>query len=424
MRIACLLSEFPLPSETFILTQITGLIDRGCEVDIYADRPAEPLMVQPDVDAYGLWARVIYRPGVPESYVVRLFKALVLLAANLRRGPRPLLRSFNVFRYGREAATLRLFYASVACLGCRPYDVIHGHFGPNGLLGAMLRETGALAGGLITTFYGYDLAFYLRQARGRSYRFLFQSGDLFIAISETMRHQLIELGCPEERIIVHRLGVDLTRFHHDRLPDAPGGRVRIATVGRLVPKKGIDYALRAVARLMQAGYPIAYTIVGGGPLRPWIEARAGALGVDGAVELLGWRTQDDVTGILGRSDILLAPSITSDDGDQEGTPVAVMEAMAAGIPVVATCHSAIPEMVANGVSGLLVPERDPGALADALADLIRHPEARARMGESGRATVVSRHNLDVQNDGLVAIYRRLAAARVPGVRGMSEAASG
>lgn len=424
MRVACLLSEFPQPSETFILNQIAGLTDRGCKVDIYADRPAGPPLMRTGALAHELQARTIYRPRVPKNYLARLLKATALLIANLKQGPRTLLSSFNAIRYGREAAALRLFYASLAGLGSRPYDIVHAHFGPNGLVGAMLRDTGALCGKLVTTFYGYDLTLYLRQARGRSYRFLFRTGDLFIALSETMRRQLIELGCPDERIVVHRLGVDRAKFHRSGLHDATGERIHIVTVARLVAKKGIAYALDAVARLAQAGNAVRYTIVGDGPLRSWIAARVEQLGLGEAVSLLGWRTQDDVVDLLSRADILLAPSITDDEGDQEGTPVAVLEAMAAGLPVVATCHAAIPEMITDSVSGLLVPERDVEALAAALVTLIQQPETRARMGLAGRSEAARRHDLATQNDGLVSIYRGLLEGRLPRTADPAEAVHG
>src|SRR5262249_29981855 len=134
MRVAFLVSYFPNLSETFILDQITGLIDRGCDVDIYADLPVNDIQAHPEVDTYGLRERTHELP-IPAGCFRRVFKASALIAANLAKSPRVKLRSLNVFNYGQRAMSLRLFYETVACMNREPYDVIHCHFGPNGLRG-------------------------------------------------------------------------------------------------------------------------------------------------------------------------------------------------------------------------------------------------------------------------------------------------
>jgi colanic acid/amylovoran biosynthesis glycosyltransferase len=126
--------------------------------------------------------------------------------------------------------------------------------------------------------------------------------------------------------------------------------------------------------------------------------------------LLGWKTQQEVAEILGQAHVLLAPSVTAPSGDQEGTPVALMEAMAMGMPVIATRHSGIPEMVRDGENGFLVPERDPEALAERIAHLARHPEQWEALGRAGRAVVEREFDVNPLNDRLVEIYQRVALA--------------
>lgn len=406
MRIAFLVTSFPNLSQTFISNQITGLIDRGYEIDVYARWLGEMSKVHPDVRTYRLCERThFYR--VPDNYLFRLFKGLKLIGANLWRAPGILLRSLNFYKYGLHAASLQLLYGAIACLNQEPYDVIHCHFGPNGLMGAKLRDIGALDGKLVTTFYGYDLSRYQYRSKRHYYRFLFREGDLFLAISETMRHRLVELDCDEKKILEHQLGVDLDRFSPSSQQWSNNGPVRIATIARLVPKKGIEYGIRAIAQLLTDGYNVTYTIVGDGPLRYGMQQLIQELEVSNAVKLIGWQEQQAIIGILNSSDILLAPSVTGADGDEEGTPVVLMEALALELPVVSTRHSGIPEVVADSISGCLVPERDVEAMAKALAYLIEHPEVRSKMGRAGRATIEATYSVDRLNGRLVEIYRRL-----------------
>ena len=128
------------------------------------------------------------------------------------------------------------------------------------------------------------------------------------------------------------------------------------------------------------------------------------MGVERQIKLLGWKTHEDVKQLLEESHVMVAPSLTSDGGDQEGIPNAIKEAMATGLPVISTFHSGIPELVADGVSGLLVPERDAASLADALAYLMSHPEVCKRMGKAGRMQVEQEFDTNSLNKKLEELY--------------------
>jgi colanic acid/amylovoran biosynthesis glycosyltransferase len=409
LRVAFLVTDFPAASETFILDQITGLIDCGCEVEIFPSQRGKPTAVHPEVVSYGL-SNLCHVPKMPDSFIARPLHAIRAAVSDARHLGWPHLRSLNCLRYGRRAGSLRLFFDTAACSASRPFDVIHCHFGPNGLRGLALREIGALRGKLVTSFYGYDVSEFPRQ-RGRDvYAQLFAKGERFLAISQVMRQKLIELGCPPEKILVHRLGVNLemlTLFP----PTAPLSPVRILTISRLTPKKGLEYGLRAVAALVQEGVSVEYTVIGDGPLRPKIERLAHDLGLANVVRLTGWKSRPEIVTALSQSDILLAPSVTAESGDQEGTPVAIMEALACGVPVVSTLHAGIPEVVQDGVSGYLVPERDVGGLANVIRRLARDPALRASMGQQGRAHIQERHNIGKLSSRLIEIYSEFEGER-------------
>jgi colanic acid/amylovoran biosynthesis glycosyltransferase len=122
--------------------------------------------------------------------------------------------------------------------------------------------------------------------------------------------------------------------------------------------------------------------------------------------------QEEVSDILHRAHLLIAPSVTAADGDQEGTPVAILEALASGLCVISTWHSGIPELVEDGISGRLVPERNVFALSSAIDELVQSPEAWVKMGLAGRRRVEERHDINELNDQLVQLYERLLAEPV------------
>jgi colanic acid/amylovoran/stewartan biosynthesis glycosyltransferase WcaL/AmsK/CpsK len=407
MNIAFFLTDhFPALSETFVLNQITGLLDRGHDVRIYARRPDAPSPVHPVVERHRLLERTTYWPAQPRPPLLRILKGLWLIVRDPAALP-ALLRSLDWRRYGRSASSLNLLFWASGFASRRSFDIIYCHFGWNGLHASMLREIGAIRGKLVTVFHGADVSWQLEAFGADVYRPLFEKGDLFLPISEHWKSKLIALGCPEQRVVVHRMGIDCERFAFFERELKPGQAAQLITVGRLVEKKGVEYGIRAVAQLVARRRDVHYTIIGDGPLRASLEELIRHLGLTERVTLMGSRDHDVVRAALNRSHIALAPSVTSQDGDQEGIPVSLMEAMATGMPVVSTTHTGIPELVRDGVSGRLVPERDADALAWALGDLIDHPENWPAMGRAARRQVVEHFDIAALNDRLVALFQGL-----------------
>ncbi|MCG8365967.1 MAG: glycosyltransferase [Pseudanabaenales cyanobacterium] len=408
MRIAFFVEKFPALSETFILNQITGLIDHGHTVDIYADIPVSESKSHLDIEKYDLLSHTYYSPQMPSHLFWRILKGFGLLLANFFKDPVLLLRSLNFFKYGVKAASLRILYATIPFLGRRPqYDIIQCHFGKNGLKGVFLRDVGALKGKVITTFHGLDLSGFIHDVGDRIYDPLFKKGDLFLSISHYWKHRLVQLGCNPAEIIVHRMGIDCRRFTFTPRRLNADGRIQLITIARLVEKKGVEYGIRAVAKLAKDHRNLEYMIVGDGYLREPLEQLIQELEVADIVKLVGWKQQAEIIQLLSHADILLAPSVTSrKNGDQEGIPVVLMEAMAMGLPVLSTQHSGIPELVEDGVSGFLVPEQDVTALAEKLALLIKYPERWPEMGKAGRLQVENHFEIHQLNDQLIQIYEQ------------------
>ena len=411
MKIAFVLNKFPLLSETFILNQITGLIELGHEVDIYANHIGNISKIHPDVETYNLLERTYYI-GRPINRIRKIQKIIVLLFGNFFLNPIVFLKSLNIYKYGDLASNLTLFYATGYLLERKQierkqkYDIIHCHFGPNGIKAAFLRDIGVISGKVISTFHGYDITTYLEEQGERVYDSLFQLGDLFLPISESWKTRLQKLGCTK-KIIVHRMGIDCNKFVFSTGQNTTTNQIKIVSIARLVEKKGMEYGIRAVSKLLKHKPDIKYSIVGDGPLKENLQNLINELDVGEQVKLVGWKNQEEVVHILKNSDIMLAPSITSRNGDREGIPVVLMEAMAMGLVIVSTQHSGIPELVKDGITGLLAPEKDVESLAQKMEYLIERPEIRVEMGKAGRKQVEENYNINKLNSQLVEIYEKL-----------------
>jgi colanic acid/amylovoran biosynthesis glycosyltransferase len=227
-----------------------------------------------------------------------------------------------------------------------------------------------------------------------------------------MKDRLIKLGCKDRKISVHRLGVHMSEFRSCLGEPKAHDKIQLLTISRLVEKKGVQYGIQSVARVLKKFPNIEYRIAGGGHLRNTLQMLIEDLKLSGNVKLLGWQRQDQIMGLLQEADILVAPSVTSQSGDCEGTPVAIIEALAAGLPVLSTLHSGIPEVVQDGESGFLVPERDVDALAEKLEHLIEHSDLWPEMGRKGQKYVEEHYDIDKQNDRLVEIYRQLLEGKL------------
>jgi colanic acid/amylovoran biosynthesis glycosyltransferase len=397
MKIAFLIGYFPALSETFILNQITGLLDRGHEVDIFAAARKGESLVQPEVLEYNLLSKTHYRYNPKD-----IFPALPgIFSGNFKKLPGTL----NFLKYGANAFRLRLFLDGLHLLKNGPYDVVHSHFATKNIIGAELKEIDILKGKLVSTFYGYDITGFIKKNGKDVYDVLFRKADLIIVIVEKWKKKLIELGCKAEKIVVQRIGVNPEKFHNEF--KGKNSNIRILSIGRFVEKKGFECGIRAFAKVGKKFPDTIYEIIGDGPLKNRLKILAEKLGIKEKVKFLGPKKQNEVTGIIKKSDIFLSPSMTAESGDEEGTPVVLMEAMASGLPVVSTNHGGIPELVKDGTTGFLVGEKDSGALADKLEILIKNPALGKKFGERGRKQIKENFNSNKLNDNLAQIYEKL-----------------
>ena len=265
----------------------------------------------------------------------------------------------------------------------------------------------------VVSAYGYDVSSFPRHRIGRLYlQSLFGAIDLFLAMSQDMRRDLVSLGCPDQRIVVHYHGIDTRRFIQPERYYPDRAAIAILMVGRLQPKKGHRFALEAL-RLAESrgslGCAFHVTLVGDGPERDRLGAQVATYGWQDKVTFAGHVPHGDrsLVEYYRGADIFALPSITGPDGEKEGIPGTLVEAMASGLPVVSSYHAGIPEVVVAGQEGLLVPEGNIDALADAFASLTGDRALRERLGRAAAVRAVVEHDLKVRTANLEAIYERL-----------------
>ena len=387
-KVSYVMSRFPKLTETFVLYEILAMEKMGIDVRIYPLLRERQAVSHPEVVT--LLPRVRYLP------VLSL----------------PIVRAQLHFLRHKTAAYLRVLW-----------DVLRGTWGSaNFFFGALgsfpkvvrfayeMQKSGighihchfashpAVAGLIVHRLTGIPFSF---TAHGSDLhverRFLNQKvrEAAFVVTVSAYNKELIVRECGEEireKIHVIHCGVDPEVFRQ------PTHRInqsaaRVLCVASFEEVKGHEYLVEACRILRDRGTQIACDLVGDGPLRRSVEGQIKKANLESVIRVHGARPRPEVVRMMSEVDIMVLPSVPTRSGKREGIPVVLMEAMASELPVVSSELSGIPELVDNGYTGLLVPPRDIGALADALQKLLQNPALRSRMGRLGREKVVREFNL-------------------------------
>ena len=380
-RLAVLTGEYPRASDTFVQREVAGLRAAGHEVLTCSIRRTGPEhLVGPEQRAeqastFHVLAATA-RPGTSLRAHLRWLRAprryFGALALAWRTAPPGWRGHLYQLIYFAEAAVLAQHLAENGVAH------LHNHIAKASCTVAMLAS--ALSGIPFSfTIHGPDIFFapdhWRIDAKAARSRFV-------ACISDYARAQTMCFAAEPDwpRLHVIHCGVDPDRYAAKR---DTGGGARLLFVGRMAAVKGVPLLLEAVAALAADHPDLHLTLIGDGPDRTALEARATGLGIADRCTFAGYRGQAEVAEALKSADIFVLPSFA------EGVPVVLMEAMAAGLPVIATRIAGIPELVEDGIHGRLVPPGDTDALRAAIAEVLADPETRKRMGDAGRATVAA-----------------------------------
>ncbi len=404
--VAVVVSRFPTITETFILREIIELERQDQPVRLVPMLHDNPNLIHEAAkpwDARALYTRFLSRSiikaniGMLRRHPLKLPLLILRLTAGTLCSPGILLRTLSLLPKSVYLAK------QLRDEGVRH---VHAHFATHPATMALIISE--LSGATFSfTVHAHDifvnrrlLRWKLREARfirsisGFNRRFLEK-----LYPNET-RHKInvIHVGIDPE--IYEKLGAEIS-------PDKEPAKVLCVAAHR--PYKGLPVLIEACRILRGEGIPFRCEIVGSGPMTAQLEKRIRAAGVEDSVHLAGAHPQDAVARMVAESALFVLPSIVADDGQMEGIPVALMEALATGRPVVSTSISGIPELVENGVNGLLVPPGDAQAFADAMRTLLQNPGMRAAMGEKGQRKIRTEFTLPECARELIALLDRQQA---------------
>ena len=287
--------------------------------------------------------------------------------------------------------------------------LLHAYFGNSGFYLLPLLKSASKPCPIVVSFHGADAGVEMDKPGYReAMREVFECADAILGRSESLLSELGQLGCPQEKLRLSRTGIPLEEWPRAEGRITPGdGRWRIIQAGRLIEKKGYDISLRAFAAFRGEHPRARFQIVGKGPLKSELESLAGELGIADSVEFSGFLGQEALRAAYGKSHLFFHPSRTGADGNREGIPNSMLEAMATGLPVIATNHGGIPEAVEDGASGFLVPENDPDALAEKALIVAGDSQLWMRLGDTAVRHVGSRFRRKQQIEHLESIYDSL-----------------
>jgi colanic acid/amylovoran biosynthesis glycosyltransferase len=381
MNIAVIVNSFPSISEKFLLNQIISLLKLGQNIDIYAAVPSREQIHHKLFDSALLKNRIT-QVNIPRSPWKRLLYFPVIFVQDFIHSPRHTLNALSAAKYNSAALNLKNLYFFRAFYK-KDYAIIHCQFGQNGLIGAYLKDCG-FCRKLVVTFHGTDITAAPGKFGKNMYRYMFTRADHITAGSHFIRDLLIKHGGGNLHIIP--MGINPVP-----LKEKSGGSYFLS-VGRLVEVKGFAYSIAAFSALAEQFNGIQYYIAGNGPFRESLCRQIKQLRLENRVFLLGEKTDAELEPLYDRAIALVFPSIRAPDGSEEGQGLTIQEAESRGIPVVATNTGGIPDGIISGVTGWLVPEKDPAALCEKMVFFLEHPEKRREFGEASRCFVVKNYD--------------------------------
>ena len=402
-RVGYVLKMYPRFSETFVVTEILAMEDQGADLDIFSLRPPADGRFHESLSRVRASVTYLTPPGKP----LELWSALAAGRALHPSGFVDNLDELLAVPLGEAHQALAL----ASLVSERDITHLHAHFGS--VAAAVARLAARIAGITYSvTLHAKDIFHEDVDCAGLAARL--RDAALAVTVSDFNERFLRTRYADATGSLVRIYnGIDLFAFSHTR----PVQRPRVVVgVGRLVEKKGFGHLIDAIGLLRDQGRSVHLDLVGGGAEEPALRARVAALELADLVTFHGPLTQAETREIIRGSAALAAPCIVGADGNRDGLPTVILESLALGTPVVATPVTGIPEAIIHGRTGLLVPEGDAPALADALAALVEDADLRCELADAGRRHVET--HFDARTNGRLLHHAIDRLARRPEVVGI------
>ena len=415
VKVAYIMSRFPKLTETFVLYEMRAVEELGAQVEVYPLLRERTTVMHPEAVAFMerahfqpfisgpiLRAHLYFLRQKPGAYLSTLW---ALLRAN-----------FGSLRYFTGALGI---FPKAVYFAYRMADAgithIHAHFASHP----------AAAGFVIHRLSGIPFSFTAHGSDLHCDRHMLRekvAEAAFVVAISNFNKEIIVQECGERfrgKVVVIHCGVDTQVFQPratDWWQNRPTRPFTLLCIGTLHEVKGQTYLIEACRMLQERGIEIVCNLVGDGPDEEMLAAQIAQAGLDKRVHLLGRRKRDQIAELLARGHVAVTPSVPTKSGKREGIPVALMEAMGSGVPVVASRLSGIPELVEHERSGLLVPPRNAEALADALERLYMNPALCERLGQAGREKVLQEFDLYSNAGALAQFFNGVARRKPAGLR--------
>ncbi|MGL1890175.1 MAG: glycosyltransferase [Spirochaetaceae bacterium] len=387
-EVTILTSKFPNLTETFILNQVIGLMDEGIKVNTISLHKTDLTNAHPDFNSYNCvdFLSVI---GIPSNKIKRVLKSILIFIKLMFICPGKTLKAIDK-KYTTASKSLKNLYILNSYRN-KNIDVLQAHFGPNGIIGAFLKDVGIVKK-LVVTFHGSDINSYPKRHGENVYKTLYKNADVISTNTQFTADKVIKNGVVPKKIQIIPVGL-LCKNFPVRVDPGDTTNKKILTVGRLVEKKGHIWMIKAMKDILKSYPNTIWNIVGSGPLEESLKNRVKENNLEKNIIFLGALKSPDVIKNLKESHIFVLPSVTASSGDMEGQGLVLQEAQSMAVPVVSTLHNGIPDGVLDGKSGYLVPEKDDKSLAQAIIKLLADDDLRSSMGKTGAKFV--RENYDI-----------------------------
>lgn len=401
MRIAVVVCDFPVVSQTFIANQIVDLIDKGHELKIFALNENNSPILHSVIEDYNLLGRTTF---YTRSKKGNLFNLLVCSIKNRRNiNFKKFLKKFKFFRYQQKSLTFNSFSNHYWILKNQNYDIIHAHFGPAGAYMGELLSVGFFAKSkFITTFHGYDLNPGLLPEFKKKYNKIFEEVNM-MTVNTIYLKVLLQKITHRAEIIILPVGLDTSLFKKSNF--FKKDNLNILFVGRLIKLKGADLAIEIMNRLVNREYQnIKLCIVGDGEMKEELCDLIQKYNLEDSVELMGAKSQDKIVELMDHSDIFLLPGVYDENGLGETQGLVIQEAQAMELPVIVSNVGGMKYGLLDGETGFVVDAGDIKTFVENIEILYNDPDLKKRMGVKGRKFVQENYDSAIIGDQLEDLY--------------------
>lgn len=398
------IGSFPLLSETFIMNQIVMAINAGYDVEIVISNLADIKKSKQGgiLETYNIDKKIIVQDyGIPKSRTIRLLKGIFLIFIYIGK----IQNIFNYYQV-KEKFSLTYLYEWVFFQRFRKADIVHVQYGTNHKPIDDLKASGSFKMPVLVTFHGHDSFFPINDFIPEKgyYDRLFAVGELFTANTPYLKEQLVNIGCPKDKIMTIPMGVDTDFFYPVRKLYKNNGKIELLSVGRLEKIKGHDLGIKAVSRVIDLGYDVNYNIIGDGNYKGALEDIITDLSLAKQVKLLGAKSHSEIREYYWKADVFLMTSTVVKGNIRETQGLVSLEAQACGLPVVGFASGGVEYTIKDGQTGFLVEEEDVETFALKIVQLIESSALRRQMSINTNKFVEEEFSAKILSDRWGTIY--------------------